>query len=366
MALNDPVLRASIQIVNASKNAPPLRKWATGAGVRVLQASLLDLGYRMPRTTRDAGRPDGVYGSETVSVVTQFQVDNHLEHDGVAGRQTIAKIDALLTAKGSAASKTVPRPYVPYTKPPEYRIGHDDPFVPLDQERRHGRPGGPSERGLVIWAAMVELVDKGQLSIVLPDGVKAMRHYLRNLGTPLELPLDKMVIENPTVKQAYLDEVEQACNFVEQQPLGNYNITSISTMILYANDTTNWATAAGGVRGWGKGKARVKEDDQGRHYELYFEFKFKDRYNFDKDEEKGFPVPIKLPVNMGKEKKFIPGSAGDVYVHGDELVINDSLLARLHDEGLAKNFVTHGSFIRYLSWRHGEKITWTQADPRAP
>ncbi len=57
-----------------SKNAPPLKKGNKGYGVTLLQASLIDLGYKPPLSTRNKGGPDGIYGAETTGVVWKFRL----------------------------------------------------------------------------------------------------------------------------------------------------------------------------------------------------------------------------------------------------------------------------------------------------
>ena len=53
-------------IREAAKNAPPLKLGSKGAGVKMLQGGLIDLGYKMPNSTKKTGYPDGIYGRETV------------------------------------------------------------------------------------------------------------------------------------------------------------------------------------------------------------------------------------------------------------------------------------------------------------
>jgi peptidoglycan hydrolase-like protein with peptidoglycan-binding domain len=60
------------QLKNASKNMPPLRFGASGEGVRRVQAVLMTLGYRLPRSF-SKGQPDGIYGGETSEAVRTFQ-----------------------------------------------------------------------------------------------------------------------------------------------------------------------------------------------------------------------------------------------------------------------------------------------------
>lgn len=75
MALAYPPFTASKDIRNASMNKPPLKTGSSGGGVYILQASLIDLGYKMPISTKKTGFPDGKYGNETVAAVIQYQKD---------------------------------------------------------------------------------------------------------------------------------------------------------------------------------------------------------------------------------------------------------------------------------------------------
>ncbi len=58
---------------------------STGRAVYVLQALLLSHGY-------GAGGVDGIFGSGTEAAVRDFQYQNALEVDGVAGKQTFGKL----------------------------------------------------------------------------------------------------------------------------------------------------------------------------------------------------------------------------------------------------------------------------------
>ena len=58
-----------------------LKRGSTGEAVRRLQEKLNALGY-------DAGIVDGVFGSRTETAVRQFQSDNDLVVDGIAGHAT--------------------------------------------------------------------------------------------------------------------------------------------------------------------------------------------------------------------------------------------------------------------------------------
>lgn len=85
---NDPRLQAAVN------NTPPLRIGERGVAVQKLQKALIDLGFPMPITTR-RGTVDGIYGAETAATVRKFQAKHKLKLDGVAGRQTLSKLDQL-------------------------------------------------------------------------------------------------------------------------------------------------------------------------------------------------------------------------------------------------------------------------------
>jgi len=111
MALRSPRFAGNARLQSAAQNAPPLRKGASGDAVRLLQQGLVDVGFPMPITTNQ-GRlpPDGIYGDETMNTVAKFQDREGLQRDGVAGHDTLHRLDELLAA---------PPPVV--TFPPDYR-----------------------------------------------------------------------------------------------------------------------------------------------------------------------------------------------------------------------------------------------------
>lgn len=95
------------QLEAAARNAPALRVGAAGKGVGLLQAALLDLGFPMPVSTgHGAKRADGVYGYETAKTVRAFQGRENLAADGVAGRDTLTRLDQICAA-GEATRRAV-------------------------------------------------------------------------------------------------------------------------------------------------------------------------------------------------------------------------------------------------------------------
>lgn len=86
----------------AANNNPPLRKGTRNSAVKLLQGALIDMGYNMPLSKKIKGLPDGIFGHETFDVVKKFQAKYKLKVDGIAGRNTITRLDGLMFKKVSA------------------------------------------------------------------------------------------------------------------------------------------------------------------------------------------------------------------------------------------------------------------------
>ena len=108
-----------------------LKQGMRGDDVWDLQNLLLDAGYSVGR----AGA-DGVFGSDTFRAVAAFQEDHGLEVDGIAGRETMAALDAAVFGPDN--------PEQPATAPdpddqpsefwlPDLQLGDKDPAVTLLQ-----------------------------------------------------------------------------------------------------------------------------------------------------------------------------------------------------------------------------------------
>ena len=97
MALSSRQLAASPTLQRAANNAPPITYGASSEGVAAMQRDLIDAGYPMPLSTSKGSKPpDGTYGQETSKVLKQFQRDNNLKVDGIAGKLTLGCLDDLL------------------------------------------------------------------------------------------------------------------------------------------------------------------------------------------------------------------------------------------------------------------------------
>lgn len=94
-----PRLQRNARLDKAADNNPPLKRGETSDGVAVLQLALVDLGLPMPASTRSPGTMDGIFGAETERTVKAFQTANGLTVDGVAGRQTLGRLDSIYAAR---------------------------------------------------------------------------------------------------------------------------------------------------------------------------------------------------------------------------------------------------------------------------
>ena len=81
----------------ANSDTTYIRENSSGATVSKVQTELKALGYYYGQITGNAG-------PKTVAAIKSFQGKNGLTADGIAGPQTIAKIDAAYKAKGSSSS----------------------------------------------------------------------------------------------------------------------------------------------------------------------------------------------------------------------------------------------------------------------
>ena len=81
----------------ANSDTTYIRENSSGATVSKVQTELKALGYYSGKITGNAG-------PKTVAAIKSFQGKNGLTADGIAGPQTIAKIDAAYEAKGGSSS----------------------------------------------------------------------------------------------------------------------------------------------------------------------------------------------------------------------------------------------------------------------
>jgi len=94
MALRAGRFSGNSRLQQASNSNPSMKQGEKGEAVAIVQQALVDLGFGMPRTTKNGHTlTDGVFGEETANIIRQFQKKYGLVVDGIAGRQTLAKLD---------------------------------------------------------------------------------------------------------------------------------------------------------------------------------------------------------------------------------------------------------------------------------
>lgn len=106
-SLTSPRFKGNRRLEQAAYNQPVMKRGETDkTAVRILQEALLDLGFRMPLSTKAIplnGLPrsedllvaDGIYGDETAKTVADYQSARQLaRHDGVVGAETLEHLDA--------------------------------------------------------------------------------------------------------------------------------------------------------------------------------------------------------------------------------------------------------------------------------
>ena len=96
MALTSPRFAGNQRLQSAALNSPAMCWGERGQAVAIVQQAYVDLGHAMPNSTVATGTMDGIFGKETYSVTRHFQSRHGLGVDGIVGKQTLAKLDALL------------------------------------------------------------------------------------------------------------------------------------------------------------------------------------------------------------------------------------------------------------------------------
>ncbi|HQR42652.1 MAG TPA: peptidoglycan-binding domain-containing protein [Gemmatales bacterium] len=93
-------LSSSPRLQKAVNNAPPVSVGESNEGVAAMQQGLVDLGFDMPISTKQGAMPpDGIYGVETGNVLRRFQQQQRLTADGLAGKNTLSRMDELLLSQ---------------------------------------------------------------------------------------------------------------------------------------------------------------------------------------------------------------------------------------------------------------------------
>lgn len=341
---NDPRLQS------AAEKGPPLARGETSSGVALMQAGLLDLGYKMPRSVRPDKSTDGVFGEESDRVVREFQAAEHLKADGMAGPRTLGRLDELLLGRTPPIPPRPrklrrPRPPVPPAPPPvpppvppkpapapiviedpHYKIGSDDP--PLGHDPGAGPWGSKPAtfQSHLLKGTILQICYGPALAYPGINATKHMLHYFGNTGRDYTINLEDMVRSVAEARSALVSEFRHAQRFIHKLPVGQHAFVAKDTHSAYNSkgESADWFFAIGGYTFWGKGTVRITQAHAmgPRSYEVQFQFKFYDRYNWD-----------------GGKKVTIGG-----------IEVTDEAMGEFHRQGLAKEFDCYGSITRTLFW----------------
>lgn len=100
MALSSPRFAGNPRLEKAARNKPAMGRGEVGEPVRIIQQSLLELGFWLDVSLKRFNTPDGIFGPETQDRVRQFQRSRSLYPDGIVGKFTMAELDTLLPTAG--------------------------------------------------------------------------------------------------------------------------------------------------------------------------------------------------------------------------------------------------------------------------
>lgn len=97
------------RLQKAAQNKPPLQFNEVHDAIARVQRAFLDLGYKMPKTTKK-GFPDGHYGQETADAVRRFQTEFGVKPPGghEAGKKTLTRLDEVFLKRDAPIDPPTP------------------------------------------------------------------------------------------------------------------------------------------------------------------------------------------------------------------------------------------------------------------
>jgi hypothetical protein len=358
MTLKSDLFRGNPRVQAAARNAPVMKMPETSVGAALVQAALLELGFKLPVSTRKKNAPDGIYGEETASAVSSFQSSHPpLKADGVAGNLTLHAMDKLLKTSPQPAPKP-PKPQPPPPKPPQppgpkpapkptppiepkpsqppphnkFKIGSGDPALEHDAGSGAWNSEFPSARSLAIMAILSDPVRAAAFygscfAAVGPNATRNLKHYFGNTGAALTIPYPAMARATPRAFGVALSEVDEMLQYIDSFPTGTWPVTSKEVRhddetYNYQSETRDWFFAIGGYGVWTKATATV---EPGGQIQATVTVKFYDRYNWD-----------------GGKQVTLAG-----------ITITDEFMAEFHRQGFAKEYDCFGQHQRSFTWVRG-------------
>lgn len=206
---------------------------------------------------------------------------------------------------------------------------YDPNAVPTEKDRQN----------MTKWSA--QLLGGELVRPDLDDSTALYRHYLENKGTPAEFDYSEAYNEDSHVKKSIDTEISRATQAADQMVRDghtNFSITGDNRTVgdrdpgLPYPETENWQKTIGGYQQWSHGDVRV----EGNRVYMDITVEAQDRYNFDKG---------KTDIATGAP---------------------DSANGRFAELGWAKNFDTHGSITRTISWEVGQPPSYDSSPVSEP
>lgn len=170
--------------------------------------------------------------------------------------------------------------------------------------------------------------------IKFPRAAEHLEHYINNTGTPMILnPGDFK--DNNYYKIAMEEELRELGQLAAGLAKGKkYAIISTESTVGYFSDGDLFY-AIGGFHIWGEGTI-CTEDNK---FKAELTIHFYDNYNWDKGKQVSIPLPT---AALRWAARQIVGTAGPIRIVGNQLIVEDEALARLHRQGFAKEFEIKG------------------------
>ncbi len=108
MELRSPIFANQTRLEMSIKNGCPLTKGDWGDAVLRIQQALIELGFSLPRSTRNgATPPNGLFDHETVARIVDFQRIVGLPPTGSADARTLDRMDMLLWRDTAEVCETI-------------------------------------------------------------------------------------------------------------------------------------------------------------------------------------------------------------------------------------------------------------------
>ena len=98
------LIDSGVNVISDANPPSSYRRGDSGLGVKELQQNLLKLGEKLPRYGAD-----GQFGEELELAVKAFQARNKLAADGIAGKDTLAKVAELITELNKPNEEDLPK-----------------------------------------------------------------------------------------------------------------------------------------------------------------------------------------------------------------------------------------------------------------